>query len=401
MSPVLEGIRVLDLSQMLAGPLTAMYLADQGADVVKIESPEGDITRSIYATSSLGPNNTFFLAMNRNKRSIVLNLKRPEARPILQRLVVRSDVLIENTRPRTAKRLGLDYETLARINPRLVYASLTGFGDGGPLADRPAYDLIIQARAGIMGLHHLPDGFPLSAPVNVADCSAPMLLAYGIMLALFARERSGRGQRVSTSLLSCAIAMQAPHMTRVDDDPAPLNRGPQAVYSPYRCQDGDWLIIVVLSDREWPRLCAALGLPHLAGDPAFATASGRGEHSTELAEIFMGVFATKPRDEWLRVLEAADVPCAPINSREDLLKESQAINNRMIVPFQHPVAGRGVSMGIPLQLSATPGALRRPAPSLGEHTEEVLAEIGLSPEERAHLRDIGIIPATSSPARKD
>ncbi len=391
MDSALNGVRVLDLSQMLAGPLTAMYLGDQGADVIKVEPLEGDMTRSVYATPSLGANNPFFLSANRNKRSISVDIKKPQGRRVLKRLIAASDVLIENLRPQVAKRLRLEYPFLSRVNPRLVHASVTGFGERGPLADRPAYDLVIQARTGIMDQRRLPDGFPLSAPLNVADCSVPMLLAYGIMLALFSRERTGKGQHVSTSLLMTAIAMQVPYLTRVASEQPSLNKGSQAVYSPYCCGDERWLNIVVLSDREWARLCTALELPHLASDPAFASASGRGAHSTELTEILRVAFATKPRDQWLEILEANDIPCAPINSRDEALREPQVLQNQMVIPFDYPAAGAGITMGIPLKLSRAPGAVRRPPPTLGQHSDEVLTEIGFSPDEIRNLRSVGAL----------
>lgn len=395
MPSALEGIKVLDLASLWAAPTAAMYLADQGADVIKVEPPEGDTARHIITHPALGNESPSFLVVNRSKRGIVVNLKTTEGREVVQRLAEKTDVLICNFRPRAADRLGLGYEQLEPKNPRLVYVQLSAYGTKGPYADRPGYDVLAQAMSGMMH-RRMPDGSPIGAGIWAADCSTPMMLSYGIALALLNREKTGKGQKVETSLLQTAIAMQ--HVDLVQPEVEPLGeRAPsnQATFTPYAGSDGEWFMPVALNDKEWVKLCHVLGTPHLAKDPLYATTQGRADHVEELFSLLAGIFATKPRDEWLRLLEEGDVPCNPIISRAEVFNEPQAIENDMVTEIDHPTAGRTKMVGITVRLSANPPRQPSRSPLQGEHTTEILTELGYSKEAIQELREVGAIPASA------
>jgi crotonobetainyl-CoA:carnitine CoA-transferase CaiB-like acyl-CoA transferase len=376
----LSGIRVLDLSQMWAAPGAAMYLADHGALVIKVEPPGGDEARRTLTQPPIaGGESRSFLALNRNKRGIALDIRDPRGREVVHDLVRRSDVLIHNFRPGVAERLGYDYATLRALNGRLIYAWITAYGHEGALATRPGYDLLFQGLSGILARRRLPDGRPLSASVWVADCSAPIILAYGIALALLARERTGQGQLVTTSLLHAALAMQLPDLVTVEhehEERGAIDYAEQAMFAPYRCRDGRDLVIVVIQDEQWRRLCGALGCTDLADDPRYARALDRARESAVLGGILTDAFAMRDRDEWLAALAAADVPSAPILEPGEVLDDPQVRANEMLATTVHPVAGRTVMVQQPARLHAAEGAEARPSPLLGEHTEEVLRELG-------------------------
>jgi len=395
---VLDGVRVLDLATLWAVPLTATYLADQGAEVIKIEPPWGDEARRLYTLPPIrGGEGRTFQVSGRGKRSVVLDLTRPEGREVLYRLVDRADVLLHNYRPAVAQRLGVDYETLCARNPRLIYVTITAYGDRGPYAGQRGYDVLAQALSGLMGRRSLPDGTPLGAGVWVSDMSAPMCLAYGIALALYHRERTGRGQKVETSLLHMCLAMQLVDLIRVEHgEEGGGSGGPRdyfnlAVWAPYRCADGRWLRIAAVSDREFQDLCRALDLEHLAQDPRFATGRARLDSNEDLYNLLEGVFATRPRDEWLEVLRRHDVPCAPVLSPEEVFDHPQVRENGMVAEVEHPLAGRVTFVAPPVRLSGAPPRVQGPAPLLGQHTEEVLREVGYSEEEIARLRQARVI----------
>ena len=380
----LSGIRVLDLAQMWAAPGAALYLADHGAEVIKVEPLHGDEARRTLTQPPIaGGESRAFLALNCNKRGIALDIRHPRGREVVRDLVRRVDVLIHNFRPGVAERLGYDYPTLRNLNERLVYAWVTAYGAEGPFALRPGYDLLFQGLSGILARRRGPDGRPLGSGVWVADCSAPMELAYGIAVALFARERTGRGQLVTTSLLHAALAMQLPDLVKVEHEMEPGQNGrdysTQAMYAPYRCRDGCFLIIVVIQDEQWRRLCGALGRADLAGDPRYATSLDRARGSDRLAGLLTEVFATRDRDDWLAALAEADVPCAPILESDQVLEYPQVLANEMLATTSHPVAGRTVTVRQPARLHGSDQAETRPAPLLGEHTEEVLLELGYLP----------------------
>ncbi|MEE8442938.1 MAG: CoA transferase, partial [Dehalococcoidia bacterium] len=392
MSNALKGIRVLDISEVYAGPGAAMYLADQGADVIKVEPPRGDNCRTLFTSDYLGNMSKPFLALNRNKRAIVLDLTKENAQKVLHRMVAGSDVVIVNARSTVAKRLALDCETLQTINPRLVYAAISAFGPQGPDAGKPGYDLVLQARAGILAARRYPDGTPVAHSVMVSDMSGASMLAYAITAALFERERTGRGRRIDISLLGMSIAMQAQQLVRVANDGAPTSSTMgNALYSPYRCLDGKYLIPVILTNEQWGRLCGVLGLEHLARDPDYDTYVKRLAHNQEMAELLAGIFETRPRGEWLRLLEEADIPCSVIAEGEEVFNDPQLRANQYIIDYPHPQVGMVTMMGSPYSFDGEPYTVKLPAPTLGQHTDEVLREIGFTETQIRELKDEGIL----------
>ena len=395
MAGVLEGIKVLDLASVWAAPSAAVYLADQGADVIKVEPPGGDEARRIFTHPDLGNESPSFIVANRNKKGIVLDMQKPEGREIVHKLADQTDVLIHNYRPNFAKRIGLSYQELEARNPRLIYVWLTAYGNKGPYAEKAGYDLIVQALAGLMH-RTAADGTPLAAGVWAADCSAPIGLAYGIALALLARERTGRGQQVQTSLLQMAIAMQHVDLVYPEAEP-PAGRAPssQASFAPYKASDDKWFLPVAISDKEWVKLCRVLEVPHMIDDPAFATSQARGDHVAELFPILEGIYSTKTRDEWLRLLDEGDVPCAPIIPRAEVFSQPQVVENNMAAEVLHPTAGRTKMMGVPVKLSANPPRTPQPSPLQGEHTVEVLKGLGYGDDAIERLRQARVIPGAA------
>lgn len=376
MAGVLEG--VLELAQGWAGRGTAMYLADQGADVIKIEPLGGDMGRGWYPSPVLEGTSRSFLAINRNNRGFAVDLTQAEGKQIVYDLLPRADVLVSNLRPQAAERLGMDYATLSAANPRLVYAAVSGYGSRGSYAARPAFDAIVQGLSGAM-YRTLPDGTPLRTGIWVADCTAPMLLAYGVTLALLARERTGRGQKVDTSLLQEAVAVQVVDLVHMDADPvAPV--GGLTSSGVYRCGDEKYINVAALIEKQVVGLCRVLGLEQILEDPSFLAddrditliqRKWRGEMA--------GAFAGKPAAEWLRLITDADIPCRPVLTRAEVFDEPQVIENDALVPMDHPGAGPIKIAGIPVELSDNQGSIRLPAPALGQHTDEVLRELGYSP----------------------
>jgi crotonobetainyl-CoA:carnitine CoA-transferase CaiB-like acyl-CoA transferase len=391
MASALEGIRVVDLAQHMAGPGTSMYLADQGAEVVKIEPPgKGDSARRLGMTAYVRENSRVFMAFNRNKKSITLDIRTPRGQEVLRRLVEQADVLIHNLRTSTADRLGLGYDALAAVNPRLVYASVTAYGTKGPYAHKGGYDRMTQGLAGAM-YRRGADGVPITAGVWISDCSIPMLLSYGIMCALWARERTGRGQQVETSLLQAALAMQLNDLILVENDPGGDADYGGPTYGVFRCADDAFINVGALQADQFARLCQVLELEHLADDPRFTDPAQSEAFRADVFPIIEELFTYKPSREWLALLDAVDVPCAPILARRDVFFEPQMIENDMIVPLEHPKVGPTRVLGVPVRLSATPGAIRAPAPLLGQHTTEVLGALGYAPAEIDALRADAVI----------
>lgn len=390
MDGALTGIRVIDLAQHLAGPGTCMYLADQGADVIKVEPRlTGDANRG-PGSSYAGEASRSFLVLNRNKRSLTIDIREPKGRELLLKLIETSDVLIHNLRRRVTKRLGLTYEDLRERNPRLIYGWISAFGSRGPYADKPGYDRMTQGFSGVMSRRD-DAGVPITAGVWVSDCSVPMLMSYGVMLALWAREKTGLGQQVETSLLQAAIAMQSNFLVRIDNDPSTAIESGGPGYGIYRCSDGIFINVCALQQDQFQRFCLALDLSHLRDDPRFDDPRRQGEFRREVYPVIDEVMATRPSAVWLACLDAADVPCSPILQRSEVIDEPQMVENEYIVPVDHPKAGRTRMMGVPVKLSMTPGKIRRPAPLLSQHTDEILQELGYSPGEIVALRAEAII----------
>jgi len=378
----LDGLRVLELTQVMAGPFCGQVLGDMGADVVKIEPPEGDSTRQALGTAA-------FLAVNRNKRSVALDLKAEAHQSVLHRLARDADVVLENYRPGVAARLGAGWETLSALNPRLVYASVSGFGQTGPYAQRPGYDLIAQGLSGVMSVTGEPDGDPVKCGIPIGDLSAGLFCAVAILSAVHARERTGRGQRIDTSLFEGALALsiwETAELWGTGRVPQPLGSAHRltAPYQALRTRDGH-VTVGANNQKLWQKLCEAIGRPELVDDPRFAGNDDRMANRRELVRELESGLAARSTDEWVAALVDAGVPCGPIHDYRQVFEDPHTQAREMEVRLQHPEEGEIRALGIPVKLSDTPGAIRRPAPLLGEHTAEVLREAGLTDEEIAAL----------------
>lgn len=374
----LEGIKILDLSRVLAGPYCAMMLADFGANVIKIEPPVvGDDSRAFGPF--VGKESAYFMSLNRNKRSMTLNFKRKEEVELFREMVKQADVVLENYRPGTMEKFGLGYEELKKINPKLVYAACSGFGHSGPYMMKPAYDIIVQAMGGIMSITGPENGEPTRVGASVGDIIAGMFTAYGVMLALFHRERTGEGQKVDVGMLDCQLAVLENAISRYTTSgivPTPLgNRHPSITpFASFTAKDGH-IIVGAGNDRLWEKLCNVLGRPDLVKDERFSDNGKRTTNVKELTPILNSIFVNKTIDEWLAVLEKAELPCAPINTVDRVLNDPQIKARDMIVELEHPVAGHQRMAGVPVKMSATPGDVHSSAPLLGQHTEEILKEL--------------------------
>jgi crotonobetainyl-CoA:carnitine CoA-transferase CaiB-like acyl-CoA transferase len=391
----LSGVRVLDLTRVLAGPFCSMILGDMGAEVIKIEEPgKGDDTRRW--PPFVGGEATYFMAVNRNKHSVTLNLKAPAGLALLKRLAARSDVILENFRPGTMERLGLGYRTLARLNPRLVYCTISGFGQSGPEAHRAGYDLIVQGESGVMDLTGFPDGPPVKVGNSIADLVAGMAAAHGITLALLARTRSRRGQRVEIAMLDVMASLltyQAGIYFNTGQRPTRKgNQHPSIVpYEVFRAADA-YLTLGVANNALWKQCCSALEQPELADDPRFDTEAKRVENRAVLVPLLNEILGSRTADEWLKQLEVAGVPAGRIRTVAEVCESEHLKARGMVVRLPHATAGHVTVMGVPVRLDATPGAVTTPPPRLGEHTNTVLRRVlGLNSARIAALRKSGVL----------
>ena len=380
----LQRLRVLDVSQVMAGPFCCMLLADMGADVIKVEPPGvGDQTRGAMGFRLKGADSGGFLALNRNKRSVALDLKTDAGREIFYALVRTADILVENNRPGVTARLKIDYPTLAAINPRLVYASISGFGQTGPWAERPGFDLIAQAMSGVMSATGYPGLPPVKNTVPVADLGAGMFAVYAILSAIIGREITGRGQHIDASLYETAAALsiwETAEYFGTGHVPTPIGSANRmsAPYQAVQAKDG-YLVIGAANQKLWLSLCEVMGRADLADDPRFATNVDRLANRPALIEEIEKVFAARTAEDWTQALLAAGVPAAPIYTYAQSLASEQAKARDLVVEMEHPVEGTIRLLGFPVKLSGTPQQLRRPPPLLGEHNDELLAELGLAP----------------------
>lgn len=380
----LSGLRVLDLSRVLAGPYATMVLGDLGAEIIKIEVPgTGDDSRSFGPF--LGNESAYFISINRNKKSVALNLKVPMAKQILKKLVGISDILVENFRPGTMERLELGWDVLKEVNPRLIYAAASGFGRTGPYAHKPAYDIIVQGMGGIMSINGQPDGPPTRVGVSLGDIAAGLYTVVGVLAALEERHRSGMGQLVDVAMLDCQLAVLENALARyfvTGEVPGRLGNRHSTItpFTSVSTSDGD-IIVGAGNDGLFVKLAAALGMPELASDERFVTNRDRTRNWEALRPILEERFATKTRAEWLTLLESQGIPCGPINSIEDVVKDAQVIAREMLVDVDHPVVGKHTLAATPIKFSRTPAGIDMPAPTLGQHTQEVLEELLCLPKE--------------------
>jgi crotonobetainyl-CoA:carnitine CoA-transferase CaiB-like acyl-CoA transferase len=393
----LEEIRVIDMTEALAGPYCTMLLGDLGADVLKIERPgTGDMARG-WAPPRVGTESAYFLSVNRNKRSMTLDLKQPEAQAILHRLVTDADVLVSNQPSLDSlRKLRADPDTLRGLNPRLIYCAISGFGMTGPDAGQGGFDVVAQARSGLMALTGEPGTGPLRYPIPLSDATCGVYSVIGILSALLARSQTGQGQLVDTALLDGQVAW----LTHVAGAYFATGQRPQKLgnahativpYQPFRARD-KFVIVAVGSERLWRRFCQALAIEETIGsDPRFTTNADRLKHREALIPRLEQIFATQDAESWLRKLRAADIPCGPINEVDEALTDPQILARDMIVEQTHPTVGAVRSLGNPVHLSETPVSYRLPPPTLGQHTAEVLAALNYTPEGITSLRNLNAI----------
>lgn len=397
MSQALEGLRVLDLTRVLAGPYATMILGDLGADVVKVELPDtGDDARAF--PPHVAGESAYFMSLNRNKRSLTLDLKNHAGREIFLALARQADVLVENYRPGAMARLGLAYDDLSAINPRLIYAAVSGFGQTGPYSPRAAYDAVLQAMGGLMSITGAEDGQPTRVGTSIADITAGLFSVIGILAALAKRQETGFGQMVDVAMLDCQVAILENAIARyaaTGQAPTPIgNRHPSIFpFEPFETADG-LLMVAAGNDNLWLKLCCVIERPDLCGDPRFATNALRCENYAAMRAALAERLCQRPTAEWQALLEEAGVPNGPINSVADVVRDPQVQAREMIQEVVHPLAGATLMPGVPIKLSATPGGIRRPAPLLGEHTADVLTDwLGCGPDEIARWRDQGAFGA--------
>lgn len=401
----LDDLLVLDLTRVLSGPYCSMHLADFGARVVKIENPSGGDDTRAFGPPFVAGESTYFMSVNRGKESVAVDFKHPRGRALVHALARRADVLIENFRPGALARLGLDYAALHAENARLVYCSISGFGHSGDpeWVKKPGYDLIIQGMGGLASITGQPDGPPLKSGVSIADLAAGLYATIGILLALQARHRTGRGQHVDVSMLDGQISLLTFHAgAHLATGEVPRRRGnkhPSIVpYETFRASDG-WVNLGVGNDGLFRAFCAAAGPPldQVAKDPRFATNAKRVEHRDALLAVLEPLIAARPVAAWIELCERAGVPCGPILDVAQALAHPQVRARGMVVPVEHPTAGTGRVTGVPLRLSETPGAVERAAPLLGQHTRSVLTELlAMSEVELETLERDGVLKAATA-----
>jgi CoA:oxalate CoA-transferase len=390
----LQGIKILDLTRVLAGPYVSMVLGDLGAEVIKIETPQGGDDSRGYGPFINGES-VYFMSLNRNKKSLSLNLKSEEGKEIFMRMVQDADVVLENYRPGTMEKLGLGYEELEKVNPKIIYAASSGFGHTGPYSKRAAYDLIVQGMGGIMSLTGEPDGTPTRVGASIGDITSGLFTTIGILSALHNRSETGRGQKVDVAMLDCQVAILENAIARYAVDgkspEATGNRHPSITpFAVFKANNGH-IIVAAGNDMLWKRWCQTVGREELGEDNRFSTNALRTDNWAQLEVIMGEVIAHRSMEEWLQLFDEAGIPASPIHNVEQVIKHPQVIAREMVVYQQHPVAGEIVMPGIPIKLSKTPGTIDRPAPVLGQHTLELLTGMGFEKVVIEQMKAKGIV----------
>ncbi|MCX6348646.1 MAG: CoA transferase [Candidatus Aureabacteria bacterium] len=395
MKPPLDGIRVLDLSRVLAGPFCSMLLADHGAEVIKIEQPgKGDDTRA-FGPPFVKGESAYFLSINRGKKSVTVDMKSERGKEIIRRLAEKADVVLENFRPGVAEKLGFGYEAVKAYNPRVVYASVSGFGATGPDRLKPGYDLMIQGMGGLMSITGPAGGTPCKVGASISDILAGIYAFQGILLALFHREKTGKGQRIDISMLDCVISVLT-HQAQnyFSTGAAPTRRGNRhptiCPYETFEASDG-YVNISVGNDKIWQGFCDLIGKGELKNDPRFQTNPKRVENHDVLFPILNEIIKTKTVAEWLKALDTAEIPAGPILTLDQVLSHPQVLAREMVVEVAHPSVGKLKLTGIPVKLSESPGKIAGAPPLLGQHTEEILESLGYTKEEISELRRFNCI----------
>ena len=387
----LEGIKVLDLSRALAGPYCTMMLADMGAEIIKLEIPgRGDDSRA-WGPPFIEGESAYFMSVNRNKKSLTLNLKKEKSREIIHKLIKQADVLLENFRPGTMEKLILSYEVVKRLNQNIIYCSISGFGQDGPYRLLPGMDQVLQGMGGLMSITGEPGGPPIKVGVAVADIAGGMFAAYGIVVALFNREKTGDGQSIDLSLLDCQVAWltyRAGSFFASGEIPKPLGSGHPVIvpYQAFKAKDA-YINIAVGNDQLWQKFCEAVGLKNVTNDVKFSTNAKRVENRDEIVKIIGNLIKTKKGEEWLKILTDAGVPCGPINNLAKIFSDPQVLHRQMVHDLTHPKAGNIKVTGIPIKLSDTPGEILTAPPVLGQHSEEILKNLGYNSQEIKEFRN--------------
>ena len=395
MARALDGIRIIDFSKALAGPYCTMLLADMGAEVIKVEMPgSGDDSRG-WGPPFIEGEAAYFLSVNRNKKSITLNLKDPKAKEIALKIIEKADIVLESNRPGVMTKLGLDYETVKKINPGIIYCSISGFGQTGPYSKRPGFDQVIQGYGGIMGLTGEKGGGPLKVGIAVTDIATGMFAATGILTALYHRERTGQGQHVDASMLDGQVSWltyQAGRYLASGNVPQRIGSAHPLIvpYQDFEASDG-FINIAAGNDNLWKKFCAVTDLSDIADDPKFATNPKRVENRDEVVEIVSKKINTKTMQEWLDILNDAGVPCGPIYTVDQIFKDPQVLAREMLVEVDHPKCGKIQVTGSPIKLSETPAEITTPPPMLGEHNSSILQEFGFSEEDITKLKEDKVI----------
>lgn len=391
---VLQGLRVLDFSQVAAGPMCTMLLGDMGAEVIKVEPPGGELGRQLGPPWLKGESVTF-LCLNCNKKGVVIDLKQQAGVDVARRLARHCDVVVESFRPGVADRLGIGYAALREVNPKLIYCSISAYGQRGPWSRKPGVDGIVQAVSGLMSIIGTEDGPPCKVQTPAVDAVTSFLACMAVVGAVLARERFGIGQRIDVSLYNCALMLQQVSLSCfLASGEVPHRIGSAAPYAAPNeavpTKDG-WLMVAAYQQERWSALCGLLGLAHLASDPRFADNKSRVKHRQELVQILADAFRQRTTAEWVELLEAADIICAPIATYDQVVASQQAKYNQVFVQVDHPVAGMLRVPGFAIGFEITPGEVRLPPPMLGEHTVEVLRAHGLSSEEVEDLCRAGVV----------